>query len=263
MKIELRNDTVCYGNGSGHAEPGAPAIVFLHGAGFDHGVWVMPARYFARHGFNVVAPDLPGHGASAGPALTTIESMADWLHELLKLTCTGPVTLIGHSMGTLIALAYARKFDTQVQRIALLGTANPMAVGGVLLDAAADNHPAAFDMANTWSHSHGAGLGASQTPGQSNFYAGRRWLQRMPQGVYHADLNACNTFRVELDGISQPTLIITGDKDKMTPSRLGEQVAAALPQARTVSLQGCGHSMLTEQPNAVLDALAGFVSTES
>ena len=49
-------------------DPSLPTIVFLHGAGFDHSVWMLLARSFAHHGFGVLAPDLPGHGRSAGRA---------------------------------------------------------------------------------------------------------------------------------------------------------------------------------------------------
>ncbi|MEM9623208.1 MAG: alpha/beta fold hydrolase, partial [Pseudomonadota bacterium] len=154
MKGMLHDKTVCYGTGSGAITPERATVVFVHGAGFDHAVWVMPARYFARHKYNVVAPDLPAHGGSAGPALASVEAMADWLHELLASLGVSRVTVVGHSMGSLVALAYAQRYAGEVEGIALLGTASPMTVGPVLLDAAADNHPAAFAMANTWSHSH-------------------------------------------------------------------------------------------------------------
>ncbi|MEM9620216.1 MAG: alpha/beta fold hydrolase, partial [Pseudomonadota bacterium] len=107
---------------------------------------------------------------------------------------------------------------------------------------------------------HAPRLGASATPGLSNFNGGQRWLQRMSEGVYHADLNACNNFRTELNNVQVPALVITGDRDKMAPAKRGRDVADNLPQAQVVNLPGCGHAMLTEQPNAVLDALAAFVA---
>ena len=54
MRFEIKNKTAYYGSGSGASEDGQP-IVFIHGAGFDHTVWVLPARYFARKGFRVIA----------------------------------------------------------------------------------------------------------------------------------------------------------------------------------------------------------------
>ena len=136
MKTTIANETVYFGTGSGQAGAEAPSIVFVHGAGFDHSVWVMPARYFARHGFQVVAPDLPGHGRSAGAPLETIESMADWLTELIRVLCGGKATLVGHSMGSLAVLDCASRHGEVVDAIALLGTSAPMPVGPPLEAAA-------------------------------------------------------------------------------------------------------------------------------
>ncbi len=261
MQTRVDNRMVCYGNG-GRADNSGPDngrnIVFVHGAGFDHGVWVMPARYFARHGYNVVAPDLPGHGGSAGPPLTAIEAMADWLAQLVGDTCSGPVNVVGHSMGSLVALAFAGRHGALTRRIALLGTSVPMTVGPPLLQAAADHHHAAVDMANTWSHAFAPGLGATANPGMSNFYSGQRWIERLDAEVYHADLDACNRFQPDPAAVSRPALIITGGKDKMTPAGAGRALARSLADARVVQLHSSGHSMWAEQPNEVLDALINF-----
>ena len=59
------------------------AVVMIHGAGFDHSTWALHSRWFAHHGFSVLAPDLPGHGRSGGKPLPTIADMADWTATLL------------------------------------------------------------------------------------------------------------------------------------------------------------------------------------
>jgi len=250
---------VCYGTGSGHPVSDARNIVFIHGAGFDHAIWVMPARYFARHGFRVVAPDLPGHGRSQGPPLRTIEDMADWVAGLMRQELDRPAVIVGHSMGSLVTLAIADRHPELVERLVLLGASSPMPVGLPLLNAAADNHHAAIEMANTWSHSTQGRMGASQVPGVSNLISGERWLERMPDGAYHADLAACNAFNAELKVGKVPVLVIAGADDRMTPAQAGVQVARMLERADSVVLPGCGHSMLAEQPNQVLDALADFI----
>lgn len=259
MKTEINGEVVDFGTGSGHPSEGARSIVFIHGAGFDHSVWVMPARYFARHGFRVIAPDLPAHGRSGGQALTSIEVMADWLAELVQQQCEGPATIVGHSLGSLVTLAFATRHPQLVEKLALLGTSAPMPVGPPLLNAAADNHHAAIDMANTWSHSTLGRLGASQSPGLSNLHSGERLLERMQEGVYYADLAACNAYSGEVDIGELPTLVIIGAEDRMTPLKSGVKVAAALQDARQVILPKCGHAMLSEQPNQVLDALKDFI----
>src|SRR5476651_2867990 len=79
-----------------------PTIVLLHGAGFDHTTWALHSRWFAHHGYGVLAPDLPGHGHSSGAALSTIAGMADWTAALLDAVGVARAWLVGHSMGSLI-----------------------------------------------------------------------------------------------------------------------------------------------------------------
>src|SRR4051795_2130778 len=81
-----------------------PTVVLLHGAGFDHTAWALHSRWFAHHGYNVLAPDLPGHGRSSGAPLSTIAGMADWVAALLDAAGAKKAKLVGHSMGSLIAL---------------------------------------------------------------------------------------------------------------------------------------------------------------
>ena len=263
MQTYLNGDVVFYAGGSGQPEKGAKTIFFVHGAGMDHSIWVMPARYFARHGYRVVAFDLPGHGQSGGQALASIDGMADWLAQLmahLRESDTQETTVVGQSMGTLISLSLAARQGEQLDRLVLLGTSSPMPVTPLLLDAARDNHHAAIDMANTWSHGRRSLMGVSDNPGTSNLNMGERLLERVSDGVYHADLAACNDFDAsDYPPIAHPTLIMIGDQDKMTPARAGLKVASNVPGAQVLHLNNCGHSMLSEQPNAVLDGLSNFI----
>ena len=73
----------CY-TGGRPFDPALPAIVFIHGAAFDHSVWQWQSRYFAHHGFTVLAPDLPAHGRSPGIARKQVASMADWIAALVE-----------------------------------------------------------------------------------------------------------------------------------------------------------------------------------
>src|SRR3978361_2429103 len=78
-----------------------PPSVLLHGAGFDHTTWALHSRWFAHHGFGVLAPDLPGHGRSTGAPLTTIAEMADWTAALLDAAGSAKARLGGHSLRAL------------------------------------------------------------------------------------------------------------------------------------------------------------------
>ena len=261
MRTHVDGNEVFYGTGSGAPADDARTLIFVHGAGFDHTIWVMPARYFARHGWRVVAVDLPAHGRSQGAALTSIEQLADWLARLIDTVSPNQrASVVGHSMGSLVAMSAAARYAGKVEKLALLGTSAPMPVADVLLNAAKDNDQAAIDMTNTWSHSVGGSLGSSENPGLSNLAVGERLLQQAGPGVFYADLTACNNFKADaLELIEQPTLVLIGDEDRMTPARAGLAVVDALHNVQQRRLPGCGHSMLSEQPNQVLDELAAFL----
>ena len=261
-RIEVAGATVYVGTGSGKPASDAACVAFVHGAGMDHTVWALPTRHFARKGLRVLAPDLPGHGRSNGTARSSIPAMADWLAGVFDATGVDQAAVVGHSMGSLVAWQFAQSHPDRCRTLALLGTSMPMPVTDMLLNAAKDNHHAAIDMANAWSHSPGGSLGANDNPGVWMLGAGERLLERSGPGVFHADLAACNAFNAdEADGVVNcPALVIAGDEDRMTPARAGLDVASHLPDAKVVRLAGCGHAMLNERPNEILDALIDIVT---
>ena len=142
-----------------------PTILFVHGAGMDHSVWTLQARYFAHHGFNAVAIDLPGHGRSEGPPLPSIEAMADWLAALTETLVTEPAALVGHSMGALICLETASRHQGSVKQLALLGVAPTMPVHPALLEAAEADQPLAAELVSSWGHGSTGHVGGNQAPG--------------------------------------------------------------------------------------------------
>lgn len=262
MYTTVDDHRVFYSNGNGAIKPEQPSVVFLHGAGMDHSVWVLPARYFARHRFNVVSLDYPGHGRSTGVPLDSIEDMATWVSKALDALNIDTAAVVGHSMGSLVAMTFAANFPDRTRSLALLGTSTPMPVADPLLDAAKANDHDAIDMANTWSHSSFGQVGGNDNPGICMTMSGQRLLEQSKDDVFFTDLSACNNFKTGADlaaKVSAPTLVIIGSGDKMTAPVSARQVADLIAGSRTVDLHPCGHSMLSEQPNAVLDALVTIV----
>jgi len=239
-----------------------PAVVFVHGAAFDHSVWQWQARYLAHHGFSVLAIDLPAHGRSPGHARPTIETMADWIAALIEAAALEHAAVVGHSMGSLVALQCALAHPTRVSKLALVGTALPMAVGDAFLAAARDDSPAALDMEVVWGHSRGAMLATSAVPGMSLVGASRQLNGRSRSGVLHADLAACHAWQAPpadaLAKLTMPVLVVAGERDQMTPFKAGKSAASMLPGARFVALDA-GHSMMAEAPRALLRALRDFL----
>ncbi len=241
---------------------GLPAVVFVHGAGGDHSVWVLQSRYFAHHGRNLVALDLPGHGRSGGPALESVEAIAAWLEDICATLALERYALIGHSLGALAALAHAAAFPDRVTALALLGPAAPMTVSDALLEAAEHDSPRAAGLITGWSHSPARQLGGNPVPGMWMTGQGARLLERMRPGVLHADLRACHRYADALAAgaaVRCPALLLLGARDVMAPARTATALAEAIPAARTVTLPDAGHAMMAEQPDAVLDALRALL----
>ncbi|MFP6731437.1 MAG: alpha/beta hydrolase [Alphaproteobacteria bacterium] len=241
---------------------GQPTIVFIHGGGLDHSVWALQTRYFAYHGRNVLAVDLPGHGRTAGPVLTTIEANADWVMALLDALDVETAALVGHSMGSLVAFDAAARYPARITALALLGTSIPMPVADMLLDSAAEGEHAAFDMVTLWGHSRDGQTGSNRAPGLWMTGAAVTLLERSGPGVLHACLKAANDYRHGLDlagDITCPTLLLLGERDAMTPAKAAKPLAAAIPDARVTILPACGHMMMSEQPDQVLDELISIL----
>lgn len=247
-------------------DPALPCVVLVHGAQNDHSVWGLQSRWFAHHGFSVLAVDLPGHNRSEGAPLTTVEQMADWVMAVVgAVQPQQPVLVFGHSMGSLIALECAVRHPQRVRAVGMLATAFPMKVSDALLEAAREREHEAIAMVNAWSHSSLANKPSSPGPGFWMQGINRRLMERVstrnPEAlVFHNDFQACNAYshgEEAAAGVSCPVLVLAGSKDMMTPARSARALAARIQQA-TLAEVPCGHNLMGEQPDAVLDAMAGF-----
>lgn len=258
MNLTVNGKDVFAATGGREFDKSLPAVVLIHGAGFDHSAWALHSRWFAHHGFAVLVPDLPGHGRSHGPALKTIAEMADWTAALLHAAGAAKAHLIGHSMGSLIALETAARHPASVSALSLIGTAATMTVGPDLLKAAEANEQDAIDMVSIWGLGSSAEIGGSRAPGMWMHGGAQRVLQHCAPGVLFADLTACNAYADALAAaakVTVPTTLILGEKDMMTPAKAGKALAAAIPHARTVVLSGAGHMIMAERPDELLAAL--------
>jgi pimeloyl-ACP methyl ester carboxylesterase len=259
------NQAYCYTGGKTF-DAALPTVVFIHGAQNDHSVWALQSRYLAHHGFGVLALDLPGHGRSSGPALPSVEAMADWLLALLDAAGVGRALLVGHSMGSLIALEASHRAPQRASGLALLGTTYPMKVSDALLDTSRDDEQRAIDMVNIWSHASIAQKPSCPAPGFYVMGGARRLMQRMsaqnPAQLFHTDFAACNAYangQAAAEAARCPALFIFGTKDMMTPARSTKLLTGAIAHGKIVNVDA-GHAMMAEQPDAVLDALYAFAN---
>jgi len=242
-------------------DPAQPCIVFLHGALNDHSVWTLPARWFAHHGHSVLAPDLPGHSRSLGPPLASVEALADWLIALLDAAHVARAALVGHSMGSLIALEAAARAPDRVAQLVMVGTAYPMKVSAALLDAARVDPLAAIDSVNAFSHATMAAKPAYPGPGTWLHGADRALMRRVQAAssdvnLFLNDFEVCDRYAGGLDAAARvmcPATLVLGSSDQMTLPKQAGAIGAAL-NARTVVLEA-GHALMGEAPDALLAAL--------
>lgn len=258
MKINAAGlEVYVYTGGEAH-KPDSEAIVLIHGAGMNHTVWTLLARYWAKAGYNVVALDLPGHGLSSGEPLASIEENAEFVSAVVaELNLTDAVAVVGHSMGSLVALETALRLKN-TRRLAMLGTAVPMVVGDPLLDAARANERAAIDMISLFGHSFGSQIGSNPVAGISAQLFAERVLESANDGVLYTALNACNEYKAGFETaakISCPVGLILGEHDQMTPRRNTTELLSTFPNAREICLPDCGHMMMSEKPEATHHAL--------
>ncbi len=258
MKLDVAGRRVFAADGGRPFDPDCPAAILLHGAGMDHSVWSLPARWLAHHGYAVCAPDFPGHGRSAGPPAAATADLADWVVAVLDALGASRARLAGHSMGALVALECARRHPDRVTALALFGAAPAMPVHPALMQAAAENPSRAAAMMTEWGHAAEARLGGAQSPGMWVTGGARQLLSRAPAGTLHAALALCEAYADGLaaaDAVTVPTRVVSGARDRMTPAREGRKLSAAVQGAEFDEIPECGHMMMAEAPERTLQAI--------
>lgn len=260
MKLAVQGRAAyAYTGGKPFASDG-PCVVFIHGALNDHSVWTLLARWYAHHGHRVLAVDQPGHGRSEGPPLASVEALADWVLALLDAAGVQAAHLVGHSMGSLIALEAAARAPARAAGLVMVGTAYPMKVSDALLTTARDDPARAIAMVNTFSHS---GLASKPSyPGPGAWLRGgssalmHRIQSDAPGNLFEHDFRVCDAYAGGMEAAARVTCkahLIVGSRDVMTPARATKELAGTLNAA--ISRISSGHALMQEAPDAVLNAM--------
>lgn len=235
-----------------------PLVVLMHGAGQDHTVWGAVADHLGAHGMSVMNIDLPGHGQTGGEPAGTISAQASLAADLIAASDQGVASVVGHSMGGLVALELAATRPELVDRLVFVGTAAAMPVSDRLLGAAADDLTTAHDLLDRWSHSRTVDDAARQLT--------REIHDRTAPGVLHAGLVACDRFqdgRRRATEVRAPALVIIGADDVMVASDEVGALVAALPDARLVEVEGAGHDTMVDAPGLVIEAIERFFADQA
>ncbi len=257
MELRVQGKTVYAATGGKAFDSALPAIVFMHGAGMDHTVWALQTRWFAWHGRSVLALDLPGHGRSDGPALDTIDALAEWVFAVLDAAGAKGAALAGHSMGAFIALEAAARRPERVRALALCGCAAEMPVSEKLLNAGLAGEHLAYELITAWGLGRRAQMGGAEAPGTWMSGGALRLLEHGRKGVVGIDLRACDRYKVSAAAIQKikvPAVLVLGSHDRMSPVKAAAPLAA-ISGAKTIVIDQAGHMMMIEQPGRTLDAL--------
>jgi pimeloyl-ACP methyl ester carboxylesterase len=230
-----------------------PPVVFLHGANDQAGAWVRIVRPVMR-GHRVVLIDLAGHGDSApadgplaaGDLVAGVEAVMD--AEVVG----APATLVGNSLGGWLALVYARAHPERVSHVVLV---NGAAVRGDGTEAQVNLLPRTREEARQ-------AIAATMSPASPPVpgFVLDDLVRRGPQSPLARLEAAPVPDALALDGhlgeLRVPVTLIWGADDRVLPLAYAERVAAALPAARVMRLERCGHVPQRECPGALGAALA-------
>ena len=266
MNISTPNGQLYAYTGGKEFDAAKPTVVFIHGVLNDHSVWILQSRYLAHHGWNVLAIDLPGHCKSGGEPPASVEEASAAIVALLDAAGVQKAALVGHSFGSLIALETAARAPSRVSHLVLVGTAFPMRVSPALLESSVSAPMKAIDMVNTFSHSTLAPPPSALGPG-TWLYGGSRALMRRvlasnPKvNVFFTGFKACDSYangEAAMEKVQCPTLFVLGQADQMTPPKAAQSLVSKATNAKVVKLPA-GHSLMTEDPDGVLQALKDFL----
>ena len=221
-----------------------PTILLMHGSGLNHIVWSLHEQFYASQGFNVLSVDLPGHGNSDGPSLTSIQDISDWVSQLMQTINISNISLVGHSQGSLVGIDFGSRYPNLIDKLVLVAGSYKMPVNQDLIDLAEAGDEKALLLMMKWGYE-----------GSKAFIGGnpiRKIINstREIREILAVDLNACNNYKdgkESLVKINCPTLCIFGDLDKMVPLEVGNKMSAMIKNSEKKVIDNCGHMIIFEK----------------
>ncbi|MCL5277465.1 MAG: alpha/beta hydrolase [Deltaproteobacteria bacterium] len=247
--IDIRGCTIAYLDSPRRS---GPALLFLHGAGSTGMAWQAQWDFFKPLA-HVIIPDLPGHGGSSCGGRGSIEDYAAAVADFIAVLCSGPAIVVGHSMGGAIAQTVALMHPEMVRGLVLIGTGARLRVAGQIFATIEADYGQYLDLA--------CGFSVSDTADQSVRSALRKMLSKTGQSVAYNDFKACDGFDImdRVASITARTLIISGDRDMMTPLKYAHYLHDRIPRSELHVVPGAGHMVMIEKPDDVNAAIKGFL----
>jgi pimeloyl-ACP methyl ester carboxylesterase len=229
-------------------------VLYVHGTGCNAEVWA-PHMALIADAHTPVAIDLPGHGRSPGRGFRGVADYAHFVVELAKALGWSRFVVVGHSLGGAVALMAALYHADRLNGLVLVDTGGRLRVHPELLqgarEAAEGGRPAATD--RSWAY-------ASRTP-QAVVDRVQVLTAQTDPWVTYGDWIADDTFDVlgRLKHIRIPTLAVCGAEDRLTPVKYHQHLAAQIPGCRLAIVDGAGHWVFWEQPEAFTRTVRAFL----
>lgn len=224
-------------------------ILFIHGAGGSGENWIHQSA--GIQGYNLIAPDLPGHGLSAGPASDNILAYREFIRSFAQELKLGSFFLAGHSMGGAIAMEFALEYPEALKGLIIVGSGARLRVNPAFFEGLSRGaHP---DEIIRYSYYQSAFMEKAKLD-----------MEKVPIEVYQADFKACDEFdnMNRVQNLLLPTLIICGLEDRMTPTKYSEYLSKVIQNSKIVIITDAGHMAMIEQPAQVNRAIGNFLAEQ-
>ena len=263
MKFQVNGKQVFASTGGQPFDKTKPVVIFVHGSGLSHITWVLQTRYFAFHGYSVLSIDMPGHGYSEGPALSSIEEMGDWIAQVINASDIKEASLIGHSQGCLVILECAAKHPEKIKTLSLMGGAGAMPLNPELLSLAENGDPKAVDLMMDWVHGPAGHFGGHAVPGLHHINIGGTIVRNGSIKVLGKDFRACDSYKRGFESavkIKCPVINILGESDRMCTVKEGRKLAEKIENSEVFVIPKCGHMILLEEADQALAILKKFIT---
>jgi pimeloyl-ACP methyl ester carboxylesterase len=239
-----------------------PTVIFLHGSGLDHTFWGLHSRFFAFRNYAVLVPDLPGHTNSEGPALESVEAMADWLNDVVATLDAKDISLVAHSQGCLVALEFASRYADRLRSVSFIASGLATPVNEVLLNAAQNDPDAAIAMMLGWGFGSAGHMHQGPIPGNSMVAGGRKVMRANAPDGLATDLRACNDYsngEAAAEKTSGPIQVIVAGKDRMAPGKATAELIEHLADPEVTLIPDSGHMVPQEVPDQCRALLKSFI----
>jgi pimeloyl-ACP methyl ester carboxylesterase len=231
-----------------------PTVLMLHGIGGGHLAFAPQVETLASSGYRAVAWDMPGYGRSAPIEPYTFKGLAQSCITLIESLSCGGVTLLGHSMGGMVAQEVVARRPELVNKLILCGTSPSFgnSEGNWQREFIAQR-TAPLDAGKSMAEL--AEMLVPQMVGPGSLPEGVRLatlcMSQVPASTYRRALEALVTFdrRADLKRIQSPTLLVAGELDRNAPPPVMKKMADVIPNSSYLRMRGVGHLQNLEAPD--------------